>query len=249
MNLKLVLHVFLWLFFQCSFSQVLNRQVKGVLDLTIAEEQLNITAKAENLSKINQSLTYELKVFKEDFESQNKSSNTQSGRFVIQPQHIKELSTTAINIGNKKERTIVLLLIRNLDNEIMGKARKVIIDGKEQIDELKTTTVTPKIVKNDGIKLKGVVLERVRTKPGRDFYNFFYSQYLTYDFNDSRPILIEEIHNRGRNTKIFIKIDNKIIYEFFVQPRTEYLKMNVTRAIRAVYVFFEKKEKKYIVKY
>jgi len=227
-------------------AQTLNREVKALIEITKNEDSFMVSAKAENLSKINQSLSYELKVFKEEKKSGNKSSNIQSGRFVIEYGDVKKLATTVINSNEKDEEIILLFLIRNIDDEIIGKARKVIADGKIVKDVYK---VTLKKAPNDGIRLTGVVFEKVKTKPGRDFYGYFYSQFLIYNFKDSRTVLVEEVFSRGRTTKIHVKIDNKKIFEFFVQPRTDYLKNNARIAARLVYDNFSKKEKKYIVKY
>lgn len=228
-------------------AQILNKEVKAIVELKESEDIFLITAKAENLSDLSRSATYELKVFKENIESNNKGNTNQKARFVIESKRVKELSSTSVN-ATDKDKIIVLLLIRDLDENIIGKDRKVIISKVVQEEEFDTKTVVGK-KPADGIKLKGVVLQRVKTKPGRDFYNYFYSSFLQYNFNDSRPIIIEEIHDRGRTTKIFVKIDNKKVYEFFVQPNLDYLKKQSDLSIRLVYQFFEKKEKDYIVRY
>ncbi|NQY28875.1 MAG: hypothetical protein HRT69_05315 [Flavobacteriaceae bacterium] len=230
----------------CTYSQYLNKEVKAVLEVVKSENIFEITSKAENMSDINQSLTYELKVFKKNDISGNESESNQSGRFVIAPDEVKKMCFSAINSDDENEKIIILLLIRNLDNEIIGKARNVIINGVIESSEHK---ITLKNKPKDGIRLRGVVLEKVKTKPGRDFYGFFYSQFLSYNFTDSRIVLIEEVFSRGRTTKIHIKVDNIKVYEFFVQPKTDYLNNNANIAVRIIYNYFNKKEKKYIVKY
>jgi len=246
-------------------SQFLNRDVKAIIEVVKSEKVFEITSKAENISNINQSLLYELKVFKKNKQSENVSKNTQSGRFVISPKEVKKISFRAIDSDEENDQVIVLLLIRNLENEIIGKDRilitdNVIIDneiiGKDRkliVDNIiinsEENSITLKRKPKDGIRLPGVVLERVKTKPGRDFYGFFYSQFLSYNFTDSRTVMVEEVFSRGRTTKIHIKVDNIKIYEFFVQPKTDYLKNNAVVAVKIIYSFFSKKEKDYIVKY
>lgn len=233
-------------FFATSSAQYLNRESKAIIEIIHNEGVFEITAKAENLSQIKQSLSYELKVFKENLKSGNKSDNAQEGRFVIDPFIIKKLAFTVINSQDKDDRIILLLLLRNTDNVIVGKSRKVIINNEVKED---TNKITLAKQTNDGVKISGMVLEKIKTKPGRDFYNFFYSQFLSYNFTDQRSVLIEEVFSRGRNTKIEIKIENVKIYEFFVQPKTDYLKANATVAVNQVTNFFRKKENDYIVKY
>jgi len=230
-----------------TIGQFLNRDVKAIIKVVKSEKIFEINAKAENISNINQSLLYELKVLKKNKESGNISDNTQTGRFVISPKEVKKISFTAIDSNDENNQITILLLIRNLDNEIIGKDRKLIIDNIIINSEENTITLNKK--PKDGIRLPGVVLERVKTKPGRDFYGFFYSQFLSYNFKDSRTVIVEEIFSRGRTTKIHIKVDNIKVHEFFVQPKTDYLKNHAAVAVKIVYNFFSKKEKGYIVKY
>jgi len=251
MNKTLLCSVVVLFFFINSNAQFLNREVKAIIEVTPTEKLFKIVAKAENITKINHSLLYELKIFREDNSSGNVTDNKQSGRFVIEPGDVKKLAFTAIN-GTKgtngKEKIILLLLLRNLDSDIIGKARIVISENKilkSDYDNKITLDIRPK----DGIKLTGVVLEKTKTKPGRDFYSFFYSRFFSYNFNDSRTVIVEEVFSRGRTTKIQIKIDNVKVYEFFLQPNTDFLKENAEKAVRIVHNYFNKKKKDYIVRY
>ena len=197
-------------------------------------------------SQIKQSLSYELKIFKENLKSGNKSDNAQEGRFVIDPLDVRKLAYTAINIQNKNDRIILLLWWRNVDGDIVGRERKVIANSKVVLENNK---ITLKKKPDDGVEIFGMVLEKTKTKPGRDFYNLFYSQFLSHNFSDNRSVLVEEVFSRGRNTKIEIKIENVRVYEFFVQPKTDYLKANANIAIKQVTNFFRKKKNDYIVRY
>lgn len=232
--------------FMASTAQYLNRESKAILEIVIKENVFEITAKAENKSQIKQSLSYELKIFKENLKSGNKSDNAQEGRFVIDPLDVRKLAYTAINIQNKNDKIILLLLLRNVDGDIVGRERKVITNSKVVPENNK---ITLKKKPNDGVEIFGMVLEKTKTKPGRDFYNLFYSQFLSHNFSDNRSVLVEEVFSRGRNTKIEIKIENVRVYEFFVQPKTDYLKANANIAIKQVTNFFRKKKNDYIVRY
>lgn len=244
---KILGSVWFLMFFISVNAQSLNKEIKALIELKKSEDIFSITAKAENLSDLSRSATYELKVFKENIKTKNKGDTKQTGRFIIESKNVKELSVTSVN-STKEDKIIILLLIRDLDNNIIGRDRKVIISNvinENEFDSQKVVRKKPA----DGIRLKGVVLQRVKTKPGRDFYNYFYGSFLRYNFNDSRPIIIEEKFDRGRTTKIFVFIDNRKVYEFFVQPSLDYLKKQSDLTIRLVYQFFEKKEKDYIVRY
>ncbi len=235
------------------YSQFLNKNAKAIIDFKVKENTIGIQAKAESLLKYSQSLQYELIVYVED-DNGNKSKNAQSDRFVLEPSKIIDIGSVAVRFRNEKAKTIIVLLIKDVDEKTIASERKLFLGSKlQQGDYDKKITLHKKPVKytlkNDGIVLKGVVLERTKTKSGRDFHRLFYTEFAKYNFKDKRPILIEELHFRGRTTKIFVKIDNKTIYEFFAQPKIDYLKQHSSMAVKSLYDFFEKKEKDYIVRY
>lgn len=244
--LKKIIFSGLMFFFITSTAQFLNRESKAILEIINKENVFEITAKAENKSHIKQSLSYELKVFKENLKSGNKSDNVQKGRFVIDPLDVIKLAFTAISTQNENDRIVLLLLLRNIDGDIVGRERIVIANSKVVLENNK---ITLNRKSDDGVEILGMVLEKTKTKPGRDFYNFFYSQFLSHNFSDNRSVLVEEVFSRGRNTKIVIKIENVKVYEFFVQPKNDYLKANANLAIKQVTNFFRKKKNDYIVKY
>jgi len=235
------------------YAQFLNKNARAIIDFKVKENTIGIKAKVENLLKYSQSLHYELIVYVED-NNGNKSKNSQSDWFVLESSEIIEISSVAIRFRNKKAKTIIVLLIKDVDEKTIASERKVFLGSELQTGNYyKKITLRKKqkkyTLQNDGVVLKGVVLERTKTKSGRDFYRLFYTEFIKYNFKDKRPILIEELHFRGRNTKVFVKIDNKTIYEFFAQPKTDYLKQHSNIAIKSLYNFFEKKEKEHIVRY
>ena len=209
------------------YAQFLNKKAKAIIDFKVKENTIGIKAKAENLLKYSQSLQFELHVYVED-DNGNKSKNSQSDRFVIEPNVIIDVGSIAVRFRNEKAKTIIVLLIKDVDEKTIATERKVFFGGVLQDGNYKNKITLKKPIKytlkNDGVVLKGVVLERTKTKSGRDFYRLFFTEFSKYNFKDQRTVLIEELHFRGRNTKIFVKIDNKIIYDFFVQPKNDYLK-------------------------
>jgi hypothetical protein len=100
----------------------------------------------------------------------------------------------------------------------------------------------------DGVVLRGIVTEDTKTKPGRDFYKMFYSSYTLNRINAAKIVEIKEVMALGTNTKIEVKVDDKIIFQFFVRPNTEYLKSMTDAAIRRVSRYFQRlKRQKEIV--
>lgn len=226
---------------QMGYSQFYNKEVEATIKLESNDEYVEVTGLAKNKSEINQSLRYELSVIKSG--GGNNSKNAQSGRFTLEPHELKELSQTTINITDKSQ-IIILLLIYNLDDELIGKDRKVINEIAEEqgasdiqdFGEEKKTT-------EDGISIRGIVTEETKTKAGKDFFNYFYSSYLSNNVNAEQIVVVSELINMGRSTRIEITVDNELVFKFFVQPKDDYLRSMAQAGLMRVSRYIQQKEK------
>lgn len=232
-----------------SFGQY-NTEVEAKIQVSQNDEHVTINGTAFNKTEISQSLIYKLTVFKTDTEG-NKSKNEQSGRFILNSNEKKELSTVAVNTTSKT-RTIILLLIYNLDDKIIGKDRIVLNDSKDDLQVKKEIIAKVNAEKEkedidtrnrDGIELKGIVVEETKTKPGRDFYKLFYDLYSRNSINGNKVVTVKEILAIGRNTKIEVLVGDVKVFTFFVRPSTDYLTKMNDYAIIKVYKHFKNSEK------
>lgn len=239
------------------FSQFYNAEVEAEINIDIQDNSvLKIVGSAHNKTQLNQSLKYVLSVITSDKDLSNKSSNKQEGRIVLDPGIKKNISETSISI-NDTNRTIILLLIYNIYDKIISKARKVLngFEGetdalplpgdKPEENDIKTTN------KESSFILKGVVIEDTKTKAGNDFYDLFYSSYLAKNINGEKVIKIEEHLAIANNTQIKIFVESELIVQFFVNPRSQYLKSMADFSINKVILYFEnmKNTKEQITKY
>ena len=67
-------------------------------------------------------------------------------------------------------------------------------------------------------------MENSITKMGRDFYTLFYSKYYLSGLKSGKDIIIEEQPARGRVTRISVKVENQLVWQFFSNPSRDYLK-------------------------
>lgn len=227
-----------------------NDEVEAKIQVEANNEFVKITGTAFNKTEINQSLRYRLSVIKTNAENSNRSKNDQGGRIVLYPNEKKELSSTTIN-ANETDKIILLLLIYNLEDKIIGQDRIVLNDNGGDIDSKQNIikTLKEKDSKDiddkskDGVELRGIVIEDTKTKPGRDFYRLFYSLYSRNNLNGSKIVTIKEVLSIGSNTKIEVLVGDLIVYSFFVRPRNEYLVAVNDIAIKKVYNHFKRLEK------
>lgn len=224
-----------------NYAQNFNESVEAKIRVSEVEDAIEITGTAYNKTEINQSLRYELSIIKKNPENGNLSKNNQNGRFVIAPGEKKELATTRIN-KSEKDQVIVLLLIYNLDDELVGKDRFARNENtqqtqqeniKKKIQELEDSKDVSES-DEDGISLTGIVIENVKTKPARDFYKLFYSEYMLTDLKTKKIIRVDEELQMGNSTIIKVFVDDKMIFQFFVNPNKEYLKSKSKQTIQII---------------
>ncbi|AXT53099.1 hypothetical protein D1818_20550 [Aquimarina sp. BL5] len=240
MNFKLII-LFL-LVFQFSNGQFTNTQVIAKIKTERIDDIVSVSAEAVNSTEVYKSLKYTFSIFRTD--SNNKvTKNDQEGRFTLEANEQKNLATTSIGI-DESDKIVILLLVYE-EETIVGKDR---IAFNEEANKKKKEEES---TEDDGIELKGIVIEETKTKPGKDFYEFFYNSYTLNRINGSKIVGVYEKLSFGRSTIIQVKIEDKVIHEFLGKPDIEYLEQMSKVAIRRVYKYFKdlKKQKRDIFQY
>lgn len=245
---KHLLFLVVLLFSLQGFSQIYNTDVEAKIETEVRNDLLEVTGTAFNKTEISQSLRYVLSVIRTNPENSNTSKNDQSGRIVMEPGEQQKLSTTAINV-NDEDRVILLLLIYNIDDEIIGQDRIVINDDKsdnevkQQLQKQVDETIHSNDVdaaSQDGIVLRGIVTEDTKTKPGRDFYSLFFSAYNANNINGDKIVTVKEVIALGNNTKIEIFVGDDKVVEFFLRPQNDFLKAMADGSIRRIAQHFQR---------
>lgn len=226
---------------QYIIAQTTNTEVIAVLDKVFVDNSMVIKANAMNQTELHKSLRYTFTTFQT---TQNGKilKTPKEERFTLQANERKELNQFVIN-RDFENKLIILLLIYEED-QIVSKARLAFNDHqkKEEIVE---------DISDDGIELKGIVIEETKTKPGKDFYEFFYNAYNRNKINGNRIVGIFEKLSFGRSTIIQVKVEDKLLHEFLGKPDQEYLEQMSNQAIRKVFKYFKdlKKQKDDIFRY
>ena len=218
-----------------SNSQHFNSEVEAGITINDAKNNiLDIIASAKNITETSFSLRYELSVISSSEKTNNSSKNSQSGRFTLEPFETKNLSQTSVSI-NPDMRTVILLVIFDKDDHVMGTDRLVYDSNNEEKTEENSSYQKP----NEGIVLTGMVTDKSKTKPGKDFYDFFYQKYSMSPNQGNKLIEIDEMISFGRTTRIMVKINNRVIYQFSAKPKLDFLKEQADVALKQVSRYFE----------
>ncbi|GAA4277612.1 CsgE family curli-type amyloid fiber assembly protein [Aquimarina mytili] len=241
--MKLKFIILFSLIFQVSIAQFVNIDVAAKIKTETIDDAVSITSTATNTTEVYKSLNYVFTVFRTDAQN-NTSKNNQEGRFTLEANESKELSKISLNIDST-DKVILLLLIYE-DDKIIAKDR---IAFNEQIK--KKPQKNEEESSDDGLELKGIVVEETKTKPGRDFYDFFYNSYTLNQINGNKVVGVYETLSFGRTTIIQVKIEDNVLHKFLSKPDLEYLEQMSKISIRKVYKYFKdlKKQKKDIFRY
>jgi len=224
--------IFFYLLFFNSIALFSQENINAKIRTKVVDNLVDISALAQNEEETyKDEYTYLLFSLKKSAKG-NLSRNTQSGEFSLEPNEEKELSTLKINIQIGEECRIYLFIRKN-DNLISKDS--TIIYSAESIKE-KTS------IEESELEIKGLVIEDVKTKLGKDFYDFFYQKYSTSGAKYPFIINITEKPSLGRGSKISIDVDDRIIFEFVTQPKEEYMQSAANQAIRYVNSYAAKRK-------
>ncbi|HAF77479.1 MAG TPA: hypothetical protein DCG42_09175 [Maribacter sp.] len=214
--------------------------------ITITNENVltNITFSAYNKTTLKKSLSYKALITKNKKLNSSITQFEDEQYFVIEPGEQKNISTASLDLS-QGDRTIIFILIYE-DEKVIGKDRMV-INGFEGEDEMK-----PKVIgkeksteqqesqqAQDIDLLTGLVFENTKTKPGRDFYQMFYLAYNTNNIKGNKIVKVDEVLAIGGNTQIQIFAGDDLVVQFFLNPRSSYIKEMVDQSIARVNYYFQ----------
>ncbi|MFK5982262.1 MAG: CsgE family curli-type amyloid fiber assembly protein [Flavobacteriaceae bacterium] len=228
---RVLLVALTFFFYNFSYAQLYNKEVVAKINIEKNSEFFTFHASAENLMDSGYSLRYELMSFKTDANN-NTSKNTQGNRFVLKPHEKLILSSISLN-RNEEGKIILVMVIYDQDDKPISQDRVILNYKGDQLEvevlkkaKPKQIAISDQAKPQDGFVISGLVIENTITKAGRDFYRYFYSDYRNKQIKTSKNILIEEVlAGFGiRSSKISVKVDNQLVWQFFAQPKQDFLK-------------------------
>jgi len=210
-------------------AQNYNQQVEGQILVEKNSEFFTFKAAAINKTAIAYNLKYEFAVFRTDSKTNTTTKSSQENLFVLNSFEKKVLSSLTINY-QVEDKIILLVIIYDGNDKPLGRDRIVLEQGG------KTELVLKKPIAptQDGVFLEGVISQKTLTKSGRDFARDFSQRYYNAQIHSPKNIFIKEVPGRRRNTLITVEVDNQLVWQFFAQPRKEFVRDMSRRSIRAV---------------
>jgi hypothetical protein len=222
------------LFFCClffvkttSYAQ-LNEAVVGKINLFEKDNFIILKADVENVELVfKNNLDYNFVALKKSI-SGNYSTNKQAGEFSLNPQERKSVAEIRLNIESDEEIKVYLFVKQE---DILVSKDSLLIISSEQKQEEKST------VNEDDFVIKGIVIDDVITKIGKDFHDYFYQAYSTSGIQYPFIITIKEKPYYGTGSIINVEVEDKNLFEFMVKPDEEYLKDAVKQSLQNISLY------------
>lgn len=229
-------------------AQFYNKEYVAKIHVKQDSEFFTFTATAENLTPGDINLKYDFSLYQTDANN-NVSRSNQSNLFFLSGNEKKVLSTVTVNYNAEGKITLVLMIYDSEDKPV-GQDR-IELSSENGYQEIKTDKLSPQeeamsqdqAKPQDGYIMDGLVVENTLTKVGRDFYKYFYSEYFNRGIQTKKNIVIEEVPGRMRTTRISVKIDNQLIWQFFSQPKKSFLQSMANTALDRCIAHLQELEK------
>lgn len=111
---------------------------------------------------------------------------------------------------------------------------------RKLIEEIKT--MKEKTINGADLELDGMLFDETKTKSGRDFYDFFYSQWEAPLEARNYSIYITEKPYRLTTTQIEIKINEIVVFVSFLQPRADIVEEMAQQAVAQTLMYLDNYE-------
>lgn len=222
---KGIFHILSLLLFLTIGTSVFSQEsVRAKIVAKVADNLIDAKAVAQNNeATIKDDYSYVLFSLKRGVQG-NYAQNSQSGQFSLEPGEEKALASLEINI-QKEEECKIFLFIRKDDVLISKDSITIYAAEKEKNNE---------VISESDFEIKGIVVEDVITKIGKDFHDYFYQAYSNSGNQYPFIINIKEKPYFGRSSIITIEIEDQNIFEFLAKPDEDFLRSAVTTALKNI---------------
>ncbi len=209
-------------------SQYFNKEVAAFIEIEQAGDIVKLYAIAENKTSVLNGLKYDFAIYKTDLNNEIQKQNSVKD-FVIKPYERKVLSNYTLTDFGQDKVTVVILIYEDGDKPI-GKDRVELLRNDKGIVEVLSkenrdrTRSIDLAAADKGLKTQGFVLKKTLTRVGQDFYRLFFSEYFLSQIKTGRTIKILEEPGQSRLTRISVSVDGRLVWQFFAQPKKQFLK-------------------------
>ncbi|MDM1522022.1 curli production assembly/transport protein CsgE [Empedobacter falsenii] len=222
--------VYLFVLFLINLASAQQINIQPSIEVSEVENMLSLKAFVLNNDEVLHDLNYLLVAIKKNGSS-NFSTNKQEGQFVIAAFEKKHLSEIRLNISKGDQIKSYLFIRDEIKNELIAKDSILLNYDDKSLRTTNGSNPEASFLKEEFV-LKGVVIDQTKTKFGRDFFDSFYSAYNLMNEKFPFIVTITETPSIGRTSIIQIEDRDKLLHSFRVEPKEEYVKMQVDYTLK-----------------
>lgn len=101
---------------------------------------------------------------------------------------------------------------------------------------------TQKVSRDAEIEIDGLLIDETKTKNGRDFYDYFFRDWVPPQNAKNYSIFITEKPYRLTTTMIEIRINETLVFQSFLQPRSDIVEMLAQQAVARTALYLQNYE-------
>ncbi len=242
MRLLLMLTLF---YFPSVIAQNMNKEIAG--QILIENNSEFYTFKAAVISKVplDINLKYEFSFFRTDTISNENIKSSKEDYFLLKGYDKKILTSLTVS-HTVEDKIILLLMIYDKDDRPLGSDRIVLEKGGKTKINLRKPQIRnsqDEALEQDGVFTQGILTKSTLTKNGRDFAKEFFTVCYNKQLKSPKNIAIKEVPGLRRNTLITVEVEGTLVWQFFAQPRKEFIKQMVDISFRRVIQHLQRLEK------
>ncbi|SEU16990.1 curli production assembly/transport component CsgE [Draconibacterium orientale] len=101
---------------------------------------------------------------------------------------------------------------------------------------------TQKVSRDAEIEIDGLLIDETKTKNGRDFYDYFFRDWVPPQNAKNYSIFITEKPYRLTTTMIEIRINETLVFQSFLQPRSDIVEILSQQAVARTALYLQNYE-------
>jgi curli production assembly/transport component CsgE len=223
----------LLLIFFCIQTIDAQEKYKAWVEIIHDENTTSFLAKFLNHTPKILPITFELIIIQK---VENNSTNTQKGGFEVQPNVPRDLAKNELNLSKNQTCKIHLRVFHQnqmiaeeiLDNVKINDHKALPPQSfKHPISNRTLPLSSPNLME----EIDGLLINKTRTKHGKDFYDLFFQQWEIPPGVHGIMMTIEEKPGRGRGSMIVFNINNRQILTKWIQPQRSLLEQTASHSV------------------
>ena len=86
---------------------------------------------------------------------------------------------------------------------------------------------------DEGLEIAGLVLDETKTKPGRDFYEYFNTHWQEVE-GLHYTITVSELPDATRGSFVLVRVNDAIVYQNRLNPQPDFIEQEARQAVSRV---------------